>query len=174
MLPHINFILPVSLLSPLSAYLETTNEPDALDTLIKAECSFVQETGLRSSSLRQDLQAAAADPEEQGFWRLEPEHLNLPSRCWEAKPSSSVFMHCHDGWLAGDSSKGRQKFEHTFHPTRLMTAKDLWQGGQSAYQQVAQSGIIAFLRKSHVLESLDQLEKLVGGQAKGAACHRQD
>ena len=60
------------------------------------------------------------------------------------------------------------------HFTRLMTAKDLWQGGQSAYQQVAQSGIIAFLRKSHVLESLDQLEKLVGGQAKGAACHRQD
>lgn len=61
-LPHINFILPVSLLSPLFSFLETASEPGALPKLI------------------QELEAAGATPEERGLWRLEPEHPNLPSR----------------------------------------------------------------------------------------------
>ena len=35
MLPHINFILPVSLLSPLFSFLETVSEPGALPKLIQ-------------------------------------------------------------------------------------------------------------------------------------------
>ena len=35
MLPHINFILPVSLLSPLFSFLETASEPGALPKLIQ-------------------------------------------------------------------------------------------------------------------------------------------
>ena len=51
MLPHINFILPVSLLSPLFSFLETVSEPGALPKLIQdfgsgrrcfAHCAFMQ------------------------------------------------------------------------------------------------------------------------------------
>ena len=39
-LPHINFILPVSLLAPLFEFLETPHEPDALARLIEDCCDF--------------------------------------------------------------------------------------------------------------------------------------
>ena len=83
-LPHINFILPVSLLAPLSKYLDTSRAPNALDNLIE-DCSSEHAPQCNHDAKRQELQAAAADPEEQGFWRLEPEHLNLPSRRPEAR-----------------------------------------------------------------------------------------
>lgn len=64
-MPHVNFILPVTLLTPICTYLENLKVLPAEEALKR---------------LTEELRFSAANEEEQGLWRLETETLELPSR----------------------------------------------------------------------------------------------
>lgn len=64
-MPHVNFILPVTLLTPICIYLENLK-------VLPAEQALKR--------LTEELRFSAANEEEQGLWRLETETLELPSR----------------------------------------------------------------------------------------------
>lgn len=64
-MPHVNFILPVTLLTPICTYLENLK-------VLPAEQALKR--------LTEELRFSAANEEEQGLWRLETETLELPSR----------------------------------------------------------------------------------------------
>ncbi|CAK9046022.1 unnamed protein product [Durusdinium trenchii] len=64
-MPRVNFILPVGLLSPVCTYLENLKVLPATEALAR---------------LTEELRPSAADEEERSFWRLDVERLKLPSR----------------------------------------------------------------------------------------------
>lgn len=73
-MPHVNFSLPVTLLSPLRDFLANPDQPSALSKLIE------------------DWKFSAADEQEQSLWRLEPEFLELPSPVEERRQMALDLM----------------------------------------------------------------------------------
>eukprot|EP00434_Breviolum_minutum_P033007 symbB.v1.2.029199.t3/scaffold3170.1/size62039/3 len=64
-MPHVNFILPITLLTPICTYLENLKVLPAQQALKR---------------LTEELRFSAANEEEQGLWRLDTETLDFPSR----------------------------------------------------------------------------------------------